>query len=102
MPTADPQLVLHLRRLYLMRMLAIAIVIGLITTSLIWMRLGPILKRRGNHFKQELEASDEKTKAELKFMGFYPGRYTIFNVIAQFATLFLAITFVIYHLLTWL
>ena len=82
-------------------MLTISIVIGLAITSLIWLRVGPILKRRGNQFKQELDASDEKAKAELKFMGFYPSRYTIFNAIVQFALIFLAITFVIYHVIAW-
>ena len=79
----------------------IAIVIGVILTSIIWAWLGPKLKRNHERLEERLQGADKATKAAIDFYRPPPSiRYGKAGVVLQFILILLPITLLVYYVLS--
>ena len=81
--------------------LLIAIVVGVILTSIIWVWLGPKLKRNHERVEERLQGADKASKAAIDF--YRPPsfiRYGKAGEVLQFILVLLPVTLFVYYVLS--
>ncbi|MCH2133694.1 MAG: hypothetical protein MK116_08080 [Phycisphaerales bacterium] len=82
-------------------LIIISIIIGGILTSLLWIPIGPRLKRGHDQFDKMMEGADERTQAAANFNR-PPAwiRNSKVGVVLQFVLIMLLVTILVYYVLS--